>query len=380
MHSARISITRPFTFTSTSRVMLIAPHPDDEALACSVMLQRAVRAGAAVRIVYATDGENNPWPQRVIERKWRLDLADRRRWGKLRRAEALAALSVLGVSASSVDFLALPDQKMTDVLISRSGELMRGLSKLIALWRPTHLFVPSISDKHPDHNSLAVMLRVSLSELLLLGESVSIRSYVVHGKSPAFFSRVETVRQSAIETAIKLRAIHCHKTQLKLSKRRFLAYASRSERFLSIGEREEVCADGPIVWASRRETLLEVKLRLSPKLIRARATLYVLGHDRRGSSRCLRLQLPVHDSSVEIFDCVTESCIGSASYRGDAFMGELTVPIDLFSPAHALFVKLERRLWFFDEAGWLEIPPERFQQAGAVSGQEIPTKSLLSVA
>ena len=57
--------------------MLIAAHPDDESLACSIVLQHAVRNGAAIRVVYATDGENNPWPQRVIERKWRLDKADR---------------------------------------------------------------------------------------------------------------------------------------------------------------------------------------------------------------------------------------------------------------------------------------------------------------
>ena len=53
--------------------MLIAPHPDDEALACSIILQRAVRANAAIRVVYVTDGDDNPWPQRVLERKWRLD-------------------------------------------------------------------------------------------------------------------------------------------------------------------------------------------------------------------------------------------------------------------------------------------------------------------
>src|SRR5215471_9298548 len=53
-------------FTSRSRVMLIAAHPDDESLACSVLLQRAVRAAAAIRVVYLTDGENNPWPQRVL--------------------------------------------------------------------------------------------------------------------------------------------------------------------------------------------------------------------------------------------------------------------------------------------------------------------------
>lgn len=370
---------RPFKFSSTSRVMLIAPHPDDEALACSVMLQRAVRAGSAIRVVYATDGENNPWPQRAIQRKWRLNGADRKRWGELRRAEALAALSVLGVDAASVRFLALPDQKLTDFLLSRSRELIRSLSKLIALWRPTDLFVPSISDTHPDHNSLAVMLRVSSSELLSLGDPISIWSYLVHGRSPAFFDRAEIVRQSAIETAIKLRAINCHKTQLILSKRRFLGYAPRPERFLSLEEREEVRSDGPILCASRHRTLLGVKLQLSPKLNRVRTTVYVLGHDRRAGLRCLKLQLPVHNSGAEIFDCVSESCIGSASYRGDALIGELTIPINIFSTAHALFIKLERRSWFFDEAGWLEMPAESVESAGAISSQQIAEEALLSV-
>jgi len=41
---------------------MIAPHPDDEALACSVILQHAVRAGTVIRVVYATDGDDNPWP------------------------------------------------------------------------------------------------------------------------------------------------------------------------------------------------------------------------------------------------------------------------------------------------------------------------------
>src|SRR2546429_9585198 len=80
--------------------MLIAPHPDDEALACSVILQQAVRAGAAIRVVYVTDGDDNPWPQRAVERRWSLSASDRKRWGKLRRSEALAALGVLDIHRS----------------------------------------------------------------------------------------------------------------------------------------------------------------------------------------------------------------------------------------------------------------------------------------
>jgi hypothetical protein len=59
---------------------------------------------------------------------------------------------------------------------------------------------------------------------------------------------------------------------------------------------------------------------------------------------------------MELRDATTEHRIGIARYRGNAFAGELTISIDIFSSDPALFVKLERRSWFFDEAGWLEIP------------------------
>jgi len=32
------------------------------------------------------------------------------------------------------------------------------------------------------------------------------------------------------------------------------------------------------------------------------------------------------------------------------------LPLHLFSPIHDLFIKVDRRSWFFDEAGWIEIP------------------------
>jgi hypothetical protein len=87
------------------------------------------------------------------------------------------------------------------------------------------------------------------------------------------------------------------------------------------------------------------------------ATLFVLGNNVAGAVRCVRMQVPVHSSAAEVFDCHTDERLDLARYRGDAFAGEFAVPLDIFSPAHALFVKLERRLWFFDEAGWLETPP-----------------------
>jgi LmbE family N-acetylglucosaminyl deacetylase len=53
-------------------------------------------------------------PDRTL---WRLGTNDRKRWGQLRSAEALTAVRVLGVHASAVSFLGLPDQGLTNLLI-----------------------------------------------------------------------------------------------------------------------------------------------------------------------------------------------------------------------------------------------------------------------
>src|SRR4029077_14741013 len=181
-----------------------APHPDDESLACSIPLQRAIRAHASVRVVYATDGEDNPWPQRLVERKWRLNATDRKRWGKLRRAEALAALRVLGVRASDARFFALPDHGLMNLLTRDCRATLERFAAVIVDWAPTHLLVPSTADTHPDHSALAVMLRLVSGDLLPDDLQMSAWSYVVHGKSAAFFERATRLRQSKSETAIKL--------------------------------------------------------------------------------------------------------------------------------------------------------------------------------
>ena len=345
-------------FSSHSRLMLVAPHPDDEALACSVILQRAVGAGAAIRVLYATDGGNNPWPQRVLERKWRLNADDRQHWGKLRRTEALAALQVLGVHESDVRFLGLPDQGLTRLLTTGSGPTVERIATSISSWAPTHLLVPSTHDTHPDHNALAVMLRLVLSTLYPRAPAMSVSAYSVHGHSKAFFDRAPEIQESNTERRIKELAIRCHKTQLKLSRRRFLTYATRSERFLPLGLHESAVADGPIRCVSLQSETLRVKLALSPKLRRGTdPTLFILGHDMMERVRCARIGIPAVSSTVKALECDTRECLFVARYKGNALKGEFNIPLNSFCADHALFVKLERRSWFFDEAGWLEVSP-----------------------
>ena len=335
--------------------MLIAPHPDDEALACSVILQQAVRAGAAIRVVYVTDGDNNPWPQRAVERRWRLSASDRKRWGKLRRAEALAALRVLGINSSDIQFLGLPDQGLTDLLLHDRNSALERLTQLIDDWSPTDILVPSLSDIHPDHNAVAVMMRLMFAESSAPG--VSQWNYLVHGSSRAFFDNAVELPSSESEIAKKHEAIRCHQTQIKLSGRRFLRYATRPERFLRVEHESAVRRDGAVHSISRTRDNLDVDFRFSADLFRMRRNkFFLLGRDSTGRTRVCQILLPGCSADLEMFDCATNHSMGIARYRGHPFAGEFRLPLDLFSPVHDLFIKVNRRSWFFDEAGWIEIP------------------------
>jgi LmbE family N-acetylglucosaminyl deacetylase/4-amino-4-deoxy-L-arabinose transferase-like glycosyltransferase len=347
-------------FDSDSRLLLIAAHPDDETLGCGVVLQRAVRAGAAIQVVYVTDGDNNPWPQRFIERRWRLNTNDRKRWATLRRAEALDALRLLGVRASNASFLALPDQGLTDLLRHGGRSTLERFARIIRNWSPTHLLVPSVADTHPDHNALAVILRLMLAEFFSENLQMSVWTYAIHGKNRAFFQRSQQIRQSEAETKTKTRAICCHKTQVKLSRRRFLAYATRPERLVRLSRCEPPLIEGSIRSITKKSRTLHLGLQfpLRPFGIRT-PRLFLFGYAPGETLRCIAIQIAARTALVEIRDVASGDCLGTAEYRGNVFGGELTIPPGIFSLTQRLFIKVERRrYWFFDEAGWLEIAPE----------------------
>ena len=65
-----------------TRTLVIAPHPDDESIAAGGLLQRAVAAGAEVRVLVVTDGDNNPWPVRYLKKKLRVTDAGYREYGR----------------------------------------------------------------------------------------------------------------------------------------------------------------------------------------------------------------------------------------------------------------------------------------------------------
>lgn len=200
------------------RLLVIAPHPDDEAIACGGLLQRA----AAARVVYVTDGERNPLPQCVYFRTPFVTTRHRARWAEMRREEARCSLSQLDIE--STRFLGFPDQGL--MAAARRGDLAPrdALLNEIREFAPTLIVSPSVFDAHYDHRAVAWYVgQTGVSVLHCL-------TYVIHGEGPA--SRVKlTLDLTPEERSRKLDAIRCHKSQLLLSEKRFLSYATDREVF-----------------------------------------------------------------------------------------------------------------------------------------------------
>lgn len=212
--------------SAQDRLLVVAPHPDDETIAAGRLIQSALQAGAHASVLFATDGDNNPWPQRWLERRWRIGAAERARWGARRRGEASAALHRLGVEGRVADaqFLGWPDQGLTSMLMddARAIDVLRARIEEQA---PSHVAMPVLDDRHPDHSALRVMLELAL---LQAGIRCVRLGYRVHGAPSPQALRV---REDATAVARKREAMEVYASQLALSRRRLVAMAERPEAF-----------------------------------------------------------------------------------------------------------------------------------------------------
>lgn len=121
-----------------SRVLVIAPHPDDECFGCGGSLVIHVEKGDPVKVIFLTDGS-------------KADFSGKHRkedYVELRESEARRACEILGVS--DLEFWRNPDRG-----IEPGDWNMERLSTLLGSYRPDLIYVPSPSEFHPDHRRAA---------------------------------------------------------------------------------------------------------------------------------------------------------------------------------------------------------------------------------
>jgi LmbE family N-acetylglucosaminyl deacetylase/GT2 family glycosyltransferase len=137
----------PFATTDLTgrRVLVLAPHPDDESLGCggAIILHRD--AGDPVKIVVLTDGGEG----RRAEGMSRADYVE------LREQETVKAAQILGTA--DVEFWRLPDRQL-----EREPFALGRLVALLEQYRPTLVYVPSPVEIHPDHRAAARLAWMAL--------------------------------------------------------------------------------------------------------------------------------------------------------------------------------------------------------------------------
>ena len=340
--------------TSKDRLLILAPHPDDESLATGGLIQRAVKAGAKVRVLFATDGDNNPWPQRFLERKLQITYTDRARWGRRRRKEALAALELLGLPKGSARFLGLPDQGITKLLMHAEEGVLFTLWAELTEWEPTIFVIPSATDALPDHSALFVLVNLAL---MRLEKPPRLLRFIIHPPKRHSERGKVTLKLTDAEVERKRAAILAHESQMALSRKRFAGYATEEEIYYSAPLQDQTDHRHPVIGATFDRGALRIQLRLrGPRPNLAQASLMLaLESVTEGSVRWV-LPLPGASKCVPLQDVMTGGLVRMATVRVDGRRAEVAVPIANLQPFRHVFVKFQRWVFLKDEAGWRQAP------------------------
>jgi len=219
-------------FSVLTRLLVVAPHPDDETIATGLLIQQVRAAGGEVRILLLTAGDNNPWPQRWLERRIRIRGVDRQRWGQRRLAEMQHAMQQLGVPAQARRTLGWPDMGITDGLLQSGSSLLATLAEAINEFHPSLIALPSLHDHHPDHGSAHVLARLALARQ---SRPPPMLAYLVHGRTLGV--RYVEICGSAGQQACKLQALAAHRSQMALSGNRLRRLAAPPERYAVVPPR-----------------------------------------------------------------------------------------------------------------------------------------------
>jgi len=175
-----------------TRLLIIAPHPDDEIIAAGGLMQKVMQQGGLVRVVIVTNGDGST-SATMLESRRLPQPAHYLQAGVLRQRESLQALALLGVAPESVDFLGYPDQglvalwsdywngggeyrspftRLTSSLYPLTynpdstytgNSLLSDLRSIVADFCPDVVVAPHLEDSHADHWAAGAFTALALA-------------------------------------------------------------------------------------------------------------------------------------------------------------------------------------------------------------------------
>ncbi|HEY7156181.1 MAG TPA: PIG-L family deacetylase [Gemmataceae bacterium] len=231
-------------------ILVIAPHPDDEAIGCAGVMLRALQEKQRVGVVLVTNGDGHQKAAAAVAKKpeARLEPADLLRLARIRQQHSVGALRKIGVRREDLISLGYPDSGLKAIYESK-GEapykqpftgkaetyaavirdyhtlahgrpaaytrtsVLADLVEIIKARKPREVYVTSEADTHPDHRATFWFVRDAAKTA---GYRGTLFTFVVHGKPPAgpahrvVLTEAEQDRKRAIikEYQAKLSPVH----------------------------------------------------------------------------------------------------------------------------------------------------------------------------
>ncbi len=207
-----LSDMAPFPLEGARRLLIVAPHPDDETIGSGGLVQAALARGLQVRVVILTNGDGQALAPLALEGHLMTRPRDYISDGIRRQSESLSALSRLGLPAGDVYFLGYPDSQLSALWLNDwdkncpllgkrthatsspypitfdpaslycGSSLLNDLHDILNEYRPDLVIIPHPNDEHPDHRAASefTMMAIALDESQNPGERLAVYGYLVH--------------------------------------------------------------------------------------------------------------------------------------------------------------------------------------------------------
>jgi LmbE family N-acetylglucosaminyl deacetylase len=291
-------------FKKGERVLILAPHPDDEAIGCAGIIQEAVSAGAQVKVAYLTNGEHNQFAFIVFEKRIPLKQGEFIHLGQVRQEEAIEAMKLLGVPRANLIFMGYPDFG-TFAIFSRywqsprqyrsfltrissvpykkeasygreyAGEnILIDLKKILLDYRPQKIFVSHPADVNVDHKALYLFLQVALADLYRDIPKPKVYPYLVHCLGWPLPRHYHPELYLAppdkfLASCINWKKFDLDEERLENKHRAILCYKSQTQSsafyLLSFARRNEIFGDYPVVNLETELERMAVRMKLLPR-------------------------------------------------------------------------------------------------------------------
>jgi LmbE family N-acetylglucosaminyl deacetylase len=347
------------------RILIFAPHPDDETIGAAGIIQKALNIGAEVYVACYTNGDANELSFIMYEKRLTFLKGEFVHMGEVRRKESISALNFLGVDGGRIFFLGYPDLGTLPIMLKYWGKtkpyksvfsrvrnvpyrenlspdapycgesVLKDIKTVLLKTKPTKIFVSHPIDTNGDHQSLYLFLQVSLWDLEGKIKRPDMYPYLVHSigwpRPRGFHPDLELLMPkdfidnkilwqrsdlTSEETQKKYDALQLYKSQIPYNPHYLATFARKNELFGGCPEVvlkddkkaieldwQNIDSKGFLSYAKRGD-MLYIKLSLDRAITKAVATsINLLGYSKkRPFSGMPKLRLVITRNRLTAYD------------------------------------------------------------------------------